>query len=122
MTPVAGARVELWRDRSFLPDEKITRRYTGSDGSYDIWQGAHNAYADYRTVVGATPPQGAYKIDADFPCCGTPFTTTDVTRWPSGYKTGDRTPSPNRRGQQAQPGKSRSAPAAVWASATRDDH
>jgi hypothetical protein len=29
---------------------------------------------------------------------------------------------PNRRGQQAQPGKSRSAPAAVWASATRDDH
>lgn len=52
-----------------------------------IWQGAHNAYADYGTVVGATPPQGAYKTDADFPCCGTPFTTTDVTRWPEPIET-----------------------------------
>ncbi|HZI92375.1 MAG TPA: hypothetical protein VFD31_12235 [Thermoleophilaceae bacterium] len=154
VAPIAGARIELWRHRSYFPDQKITRRYTGSDGSYDInvnasdnftlyiklllrddrgvelenwyspftwetetskrrsragvvdlgtwqvsrggagspkcaiWQGAHNAYGDYRTVVGAAPPMANYRIDADFPCCGTPFTTRDTTRWPSGYPVG----------------------------------
>jgi hypothetical protein len=53
-----------------------------------IWQGAHNAYGNYRQVIGARPPDSHYSISADFPCCGTPFTTTDTTRWPSGYQTG----------------------------------
>jgi hypothetical protein len=53
-----------------------------------IWQGARNAYRDYERVIGSRPPYGNYSISADFPCCGTPFTTTDTTRWPSGYKTG----------------------------------
>lgn len=53
-----------------------------------IWQGAHNAYANYRQVIGSRPPDTTYSISADFPCCGTPFTTTDTTRWPSGYQTG----------------------------------
>lgn len=152
VTPIAGARIELWRSISYWPDEKITSRHLGANGSYDIgvkasknftlyvklllhddagvelenwyspftwetetsekgshsgvvdlgtwqiskdggsgtpkcavWQGAHNAYTDYRGVVGAKPPTGDYKIDADFPCCGTPFTTLSTTRWPSGY-------------------------------------
>ena len=53
-----------------------------------IWQGAHNAYTDYRQVIGSRPPDTTYSISADFPCCGTPFTTLDTTRWPSGYQTG----------------------------------
>jgi hypothetical protein len=53
-----------------------------------IWQGAHNAYANYRQVIGSRPPDSHYSISAEFPCCGTPFTTTDTTRWPSGYQTG----------------------------------
>jgi hypothetical protein len=53
-----------------------------------IWQGGHNAYRDYRQVIGSSPPYGTYSISADFPCCGTPFTTLDTTRWPSGYQTG----------------------------------
>ena len=53
-----------------------------------IWQGAHNAYTNYRQVIGSRPPDSTYSISADFPCCGTPFTTTDTTRWPSGYQTG----------------------------------
>lgn len=155
VTPIAGARMELWREISYWPDDKITSRHLGSDGSYNIgvkasknftlyvklllhddngvelenwyspftwetetstkgtkagtvdlgtwqiskdggsgtpkcaiWQGAHNAYGDYRTVVGSRPPSPNYKINADFPCCGTPFTTLDNTRWPSGYATG----------------------------------
>jgi hypothetical protein len=52
-----------------------------------IWQGGHNAYTDYKQVVGSRPPDANYSISADFPCCGTPFTTTDTTRWPSGYQT-----------------------------------
>lgn len=59
-----------------------------------IWQGAHNAFADYKQVVGATPPSGHYSINADFPCCGTPFTTLDNTRWPSGYQTGNGSGDP----------------------------
>lgn len=155
VTPIAGARIELWREISYWPDDKITSRHLGADGSYNIgvnasknftlyvklllhdddgvelenwyspftwetetakkgtragvvdlgtwqiskdggagtpkcaiWQGAHNAYGDYRTIVGARPPSSDYKINADFPCCGTPFTTLDNTRWPSGYATG----------------------------------
>jgi hypothetical protein len=153
--PIAGARVELWREISFWPDDKLGAEHTGSDGSFNfnvqagsnfdlyaqlvldddrgvdlgdwysfspwetqtdttgshsgvvnlgtwqiskdngagtpkcaIWQGGHNAYADYKKVVGANPPEGDYSISSDFPCCGTPFTTLDTTRWPSGYQTG----------------------------------
>ncbi|MDQ6750689.1 MAG: DUF4407 domain-containing protein [Actinomycetota bacterium] len=59
-----------------------------------IWQGAHNAYTDYKQVIGANPPAGHYSISADFPCCGTPFTTLDTTRWPGGYQTGNGTSDP----------------------------
>lgn len=153
--PVAGVRVELWRDISFWPDDKLGSTHTASDGSFSfgvransnfdlyaklmlnddtgvslgnwysfsdwgtdtstvgshsgivnlgtwqiskdngsgtpkcaIWQGAHNAYANYRQVVSNRPPDTNYSISADFPCCGTPFTTRDTTRWPSGYQTG----------------------------------
>ena len=58
MTPVAGARVELWRDRSFLPDEKITRRYTGSDGSYDINVNASDNFTLYIKLL-LTDDRGA---------------------------------------------------------------
>jgi hypothetical protein len=160
--PVAGARVELWREISFWPDDKLGALRTGSDGSFNfgvrassnfdlyakvvlnddagvslgnwysfsdwdtetsttgshsgvvnlgtwqiskdggrgtpkcaIWQGAHNAYANYRQVIGSRPPDNNYSISADFPCCGTPFTTTDTTRWPSGYQTGQGSGDPD---------------------------
>ena len=60
-----------------------------------IWQGAHNAYGDYRQLIGSRPPATTYSISADFPCCGTPFTTTDTTRWPSGYQTGRGSADPD---------------------------
>ena len=153
--PIAGARVELWHDISWWPDDKLGSVRTAGDGSFNfgvradsnfnlyakvvlnddngvslgnwysfsdwdtdtstvgshagavnlgtwqiskdngsgtpkcaIWQGAHNAYANYRQVIGSRPPDTNYSISADFPCCGTPFTTRDTTRWPSGYQTG----------------------------------
>ena len=155
VAPIAGARVELYRSRSYWPDARMSVAHTAGDGSFDffvradsnstfyvnleligggvdlenwyspfnwstesgsqkrssglvdlgtwevarsggasgspkceIWQGAHDAYADFRAVVGARPPTGDYGIEADFPCCGVPFTTTDTTRWPAGYSTG----------------------------------
>jgi hypothetical protein len=157
VVPVAGARVELWRERSFWFDDKLGAGHTAGDGSFDfgvragsnfdlyaklvlnddsgvklsnwysflgtewnvntskprshsgvvnlgtwqisrdngagtpkcaIWQGARNAYRNYRQIIGSRPSYGNYAISADFPCCGTPFTTTDTTRWPSGYQTG----------------------------------
>jgi hypothetical protein len=153
--PIAGARVELWHDISWWPDDKLGSVRTASNGSFNfgvradsnfdlyakvvlnddagvslgnwysfsdwdtdtstvgshsgivnlgtwqiskdngsgtpkcaVWQGAHNAYANYRQVIGSRPPDTNYSISADFPCCGTPFTTRDTTRWPSGYQTG----------------------------------
>lgn len=53
-----------------------------------VWQGAHNAYQDYKHVVGSAPPDANYSISADYPCCGVPFTTLDTTHWPSNYETG----------------------------------
>ena len=155
VSPIAGARVELYRSRSYWPDERMRVAHTAADGSFDffvradsnstfyvnleligggvdlenwyspfnwstesgsqrrssglvdlgtwevarsdgasgspkcqIWQGAHDAYVDFRAVVGSLPPTGDYGIEADFPCCGVPFTTTDTTRWPAGYPTG----------------------------------
>ena len=155
VAPIAGARVELYRSRSYWPDDRMSVAHTAADGSFDffvradsnstfyvnleligggvdlenwyspfnwstesgkrklpsglvdlgtwevarsggasgspkcqIWQGAHDAYADFRAVVGARPPMRDYGIEADFPCCGVPFTTTDTTRWPAGYSTG----------------------------------
>ena len=65
-------------------------RSDGEPGSpkCQIWQGAFDAYTDYRAVIGSLPPSGDYGIEADYPCCGVPFTTTDTTRWPSGHSTG----------------------------------
>jgi hypothetical protein len=155
VAPVNASRVELYRSRSFWPDDRMRVAHTAADGSFDfhvradsnstfyvnleligggvdlenwyspfnwstesgkkkrqsglvdlgtweisrsggasgspkcqIWQGAHDAYVDFRSVVGSKPPSGDYGIEADFPCCGTPFTTTDTTRWPAGYDTG----------------------------------
>jgi hypothetical protein len=72
-------------------------RSGGASGSPKcaIWQGAHNAYADYQRIVGSRPPQGSYSIQADFPCCGTPFTTLTATQWPAGYKTGTGSSDPD---------------------------
>ncbi len=160
--PIAGARLELWRDVSYWADDKVgTAGHTASDGSYKfgvrangnfdlyvkivlhddrgvrlenwyspwvwstetsatrshagvvdlgtwqiskdkgastpkcaIWQGAHDAYTNYRQVVGSNPPSANYLIDAEFPCCGTPFTTRDTTRWPAGYRTGSGSTDP----------------------------
>lgn len=151
--PIAGARIELWREISYWPDDRVGSRILGSNGSFDfgvraggnfnlyvkvllrddagveltnwyspstwetetdtkgshsgvvdlgtweisrdgsgspkcaVWQGAHNAYTDYKRVVGSNPATGDLRIDADFPCCGTPFTTRNVIRWPGGYDT-----------------------------------
>ena len=147
---MSGARIELWRSRSYWRDEKITSRHLGADGRYSIpvkasdnfdlyvkvllhdddgvelenwyspftwetttsnkrsrsgtvdlgtwqigkdgsgtpkcaiWQGVHNAYGNYRQIIGSRPPSNI-KIEAEFPCCGTPFTTTNTIRWPGGY-------------------------------------
>ena len=42
-------------------------------------------------MVGARPPSPKIKVEAEFPCCGSPFATRDTIRWP-GSKTvgGDR--------------------------------
>src|SRR5436305_3970977 len=155
VSPIAGARVELWHSIDYWFDDKLGSTHAASDGSFNfgvqadsnfdlyakvvlnddkgvslgnwysfsdwdietstvgshsgtvnlgtwqlskdngsgtprcaVWQGAHNAYADYQKVVGSRPPDSHYSISADFPCCGTPFTTTDTTRWPGGYQTG----------------------------------
>jgi hypothetical protein len=55
-----------------------------------VWQGAHNAYANYRQVIGGAPPAGHFSISADFPCCAMPFTTLDTGHWPIDYPTGYR--------------------------------
>ena len=70
-------------------------------GTYEIWrengagtpncaafQGAHNAYQNYKQVIGSAPPDSNYLISSDYPCCGVPFTTLDTTHWPDGYETG----------------------------------
>ena len=54
-----------------------------------VWQGAHDAYQDFRAVTGQAPPESSYSLSYGFPCCGVPFTTTHATFWPSGYATGD---------------------------------
>ncbi len=157
VTPLVGARVELWKSNTLWFDDKLGSTHTASNGSYSfsvhagenfdlyakvvlnddqgvdlgewysfwdwstetettgshsgvnnlgtyeiskesgkgtpkcaVWQGAHNAYQNYKQVIGSTPPDKQYTIDADFPCCGVPFTTTDATHWPSNYPTGYR--------------------------------
>jgi len=155
VTPLVGARVELWRNISFWPDEKLGATHTNSNGSYSFsvradnnfdlyakvvmnddagvhlgdwysfsdwstetevtgshagvvnlgtwqishengkgspkcaaFQGAHNAYQNYKKIIGSAPPDSSYLISSDFPCCGVPFTTLDTTHWPDGYETG----------------------------------
>jgi hypothetical protein len=155
VTPLAGARVELWKNNSYWFDDKLGATHTAANGSYSfgvragenfdlyakvvlnddqgvhlgewysfsdwdadtsttgsrsglvnlgtwelsrdkgsgtpkcaVFQGAHNAYQNYKQVVGSAPPDSSYFISADFPCCGVPFTTLDTTRWPGGYETG----------------------------------
>lgn len=155
VTPLAGARVELWKNNSYWFDDKLGATHTGANGSFSfgvnagsnfdlyakvvmnddqgvhlgewysfsdwdtdtsvtgshsglvnlgtweiskdngagtpkcaVFQGAHNAYQNYKQVVGSPPPDSNYLISADFPCCGVPFTTLDTTHWPGGYETG----------------------------------
>jgi hypothetical protein len=52
------------------------------------FQGAHNAYQNYKQLMGTPPPDSSYLISSDYPCCGVPFTTLDTTHWPDGYETG----------------------------------
>jgi hypothetical protein len=155
VTPLAGARVELWENKTFWRDDKLGATHTSSNGTYSfnvraddnfdlyakvvlnddegvhlgdwysfsdwdtqtdttgshaglvnlggyeisadggsstpkcaVFQGAHNAYQNYKQLIGSPPPDASYLISADFPCCGVPFTTLDTTHWPSGYETG----------------------------------
>ncbi|MFI4985016.1 MAG: hypothetical protein ACHQAV_03395 [Solirubrobacterales bacterium] len=155
VTPLIGARVELWKNNTFWFDDNLGATHTGADGSYSfsvrandnfdlyakavlnddqgvhlgdwysfsdwdtqtettgshsglvglgtyeilkdngagtpncaVFQGAHNAYQNYKQVIGSSPPDTSYLISADYPCCGVPFTTLDTTHWPSGYETG----------------------------------
>jgi hypothetical protein len=155
VTPLVGARVELWRSISYWPDEKLGATHTNSNGSWSFsvhadnnfdlyakivmnddagvhlgnwysfsdessetgeteshagvvnlgtwqisrengkgtpdcaaFQGAHNAYQNYKKIIGSAPPDSSYLISSDFPCCGVPFTTTDTSHWPDGYETG----------------------------------
>jgi hypothetical protein len=155
VTPLVGARVELWKNNSYWFDEKLGATHTSSNGSYSlsvrsddnfdlyakvvlnddqgvhlgdwysfsdwstetettgshaglvnlgnyqisreggkgtpkcaIFQGAHNAYQNYKQIIGSPPPDSSYLISSDFPCCGVPFTSLDTTHWPDGYETG----------------------------------
>jgi hypothetical protein len=155
VTPLVGARVELWKNNSYWFDEKLGATHTASNGSYSFslhaddnfdlyakvvlnddqgvhlgnwysfsdwdtqtettgshsglvnlggyeifknggsgtpdcatFQGAHNAYQNYKQLIGSPPPDSSYLISADFPCCGVPFTTLDTTHWPDNYETG----------------------------------
>jgi hypothetical protein len=155
VSPLAGARVELWKDNSYWFDDNLGSTHTASNGSYSfsarandnfdlyakvvlnddqgvhlgdwysfsdwdtqtqttgshsglvnlgtyeistekgagtpkcaVFQGAHNAYQNYKQVIGSPPPDSSYLISSDFPCCGVPFTTLDTTHWPGGYETG----------------------------------
>lgn len=158
VTPIAGARVELWEPGGISTlwiDEKLGSTHTASNGTYSfkveagdnfelytqvvlnddqgvnlgewyafsdwsaetetttshsgvvnlgtyeiynengkgtpdcaVWQGAHSAYQNYKQVIGKPPPDSQYTIDADFPCCGVPFTTLDSTHWPGNFPTG----------------------------------
>jgi hypothetical protein len=155
VSPLAGARVELWKNNSYWFDDNLGATHTASNGSYSfsarandnfdlyakvvlnddqgvhlgdwysfsdwdtqtqttgshsglvnlgtyeistekgagtpkcaVFQGAHNAYQNYKQVVGSPPPDSSYLISSDFPCCGVPFTTLDTTHWPGGYETG----------------------------------
>jgi len=155
VTPLVGARVELWKNNSYWFDDKLGATHTAGNGSYSfsvrsgenfdlyakvvlnddqgvhlgdwysfsdwstetettgshsgivnlgnyqisresgkgtpkcaIFQGAHNAYQNYKQIIGSSPPDSSYLISSDFPCCGVPFTTLDTTHWPDGYETG----------------------------------
>jgi hypothetical protein len=155
VTPLVGARVELWRNISYWPDEKLGATHTNSSGAYSFsvraddnfdlyakvvmnddegvhlgnwysfsdwgietdvtgshgglvnlgtwqishengtgtptcaaFQGAHNAYQNYKQIMGVAPPDSSYLISWDYPCCGVPFSTLETTNWPDGYETG----------------------------------
>ncbi|HEY1451588.1 MAG TPA: hypothetical protein VGF47_11610 [Solirubrobacteraceae bacterium] len=158
VTPLAGARVELWRPGGISTlwiDEKLGATHTNANGAYSFsvraddnfdlyskvvmnddqgvhlgnwysfsdydtetqttgshagivnlgnwqishengagtptcaaFQGAHNAYQNYKQLMGVAPPDSSYLINWDYPCCGVPFTLLDVTNWPGGYETG----------------------------------
>jgi hypothetical protein len=51
-----------------------------------VWQGAHNAYQDYVSETGQTPPSPTHWISYGWPT-STPFTTIGQTNWPDGYET-----------------------------------
>jgi hypothetical protein len=155
VTPLVGARVELWRNISYWPDEKLGATHTNANGAYSFrvrandnfdlyakvvmdddegvhlgnwysfsdwgietdttgshaglvnlgtwqishengagtptcaaFQGAHNAYQNYKQITSSPPPDSRYLISWDYPCCGVPFTTLETTNWPDGYETG----------------------------------
>ena len=49
--PIAGARVELWRERSFWFDDKLGARHTAGDGSFDFGVRAGSNFDLYAKLV-----------------------------------------------------------------------
>src|SRR5215207_10151641 len=49
--PIGGARVELWRERSFWFDDNLGARHTGGDGSFDFGVRAGSNFDLYAKVV-----------------------------------------------------------------------
>jgi len=157
LSPLVGARVELWKSNTLWFDDNLGATHTSATGSYSfgvraddnfdlyakvvmnddqgvhlgewyspsdwdtetattgshaglvnlgtyeiskdggagtpkcaVFEGAHDAYQNYKQLIGSAPPDSSYLISADFPCCGVPFTTLDTSHWPGGYETGYR--------------------------------
>ena len=53
-----------------------------------IWQGAHNAYQEYVSSVGALPPSREYDITVEDTPTMTPWTNLDTTHWSRNHVTG----------------------------------
>src|ERR671923_242883 len=49
--PIAGARVELWRDISFWPDDMLGPAHTGSDGSFSFSVSADSNFDLYVKLI-----------------------------------------------------------------------
>ena len=55
-----------------------------------IWQGARNAAQEYRSSVGAPPPDSDYDIAVETTIFPTPWSTLSTPHWPDGYDTRGR--------------------------------
>src|SRR5947208_10952545 len=57
--PIAGARVELWRDISYWPDDEIGAIHTASDGSFNFGVRAGSNFDLYVKLI-LTDDRGAH--------------------------------------------------------------